>query len=352
MNNLLIGSQDDRSGAGSWVYYETIAGGQGGRPPRPDLPNDTPHDAMNGVHTGMTNTKNTPVEAFERAFPMRVRRYRLRRGSGGAGSAAGGEGIERELEVLVDATVSLITERRTSAALGPRRWRSGRGRGELAAARRRREPRRAPARQVHDPSRGGRRRADPDPRWRRAGVPSATLTEELGERRPADADELHAGPAGADVEQSFLDRVVERGDDRPRSTPGPSCDGSSRTSPPPTSRSSHRVSAIFPAPASRRRSRSARRVVSTAISPGGTPSAIRRSSALPTRFTSSFGPRDRRARPRLGSGRVVLEVRRTAEAGAQLADAARVPEVDVERRAEELVGVRSTCRRRSPGPGP
>jgi N-methylhydantoinase B/oxoprolinase/acetone carboxylase alpha subunit len=102
MNNLLVGGD-------GWVYYETIAGGQGARPSRP---------GMNGVHTGMTNTKNTPVEALERAYPMRVRRYRLRRGSGGDGLAAGGEGIERDLEMLEDCTVSLITERRVSAPWG------------------------------------------------------------------------------------------------------------------------------------------------------------------------------------------------------------------------------------------
>jgi N-methylhydantoinase B len=96
MNNVLVG------GAG-WVYYETVAGGQGARPDRP---------GMSGVHTGMTNTRNTPVEALERSFPLRVRRYALRTGSGGAGAQAGGEGIERDLEVLEDATVSLITERR------------------------------------------------------------------------------------------------------------------------------------------------------------------------------------------------------------------------------------------------
>jgi N-methylhydantoinase B/oxoprolinase/acetone carboxylase alpha subunit len=73
---------------------------------------------MSGVHTGMTNTKNTPIEALERAFPMRVRRYRLRRGSGGDGLAAGGEGIERDLEMLQDCTVSLITERRVSSPSG------------------------------------------------------------------------------------------------------------------------------------------------------------------------------------------------------------------------------------------
>jgi 5-oxoprolinase (ATP-hydrolysing) len=102
MNNLLIGGE-------GWVYYETIAGGQGARPSRP---------GMSGVHTGMTNTKNTPIEALERAYAMRVRRYRLRRGSGGGGLAVGGDGIERDLEMLQDCTVSLITERRVSSPWG------------------------------------------------------------------------------------------------------------------------------------------------------------------------------------------------------------------------------------------
>jgi N-methylhydantoinase B/oxoprolinase/acetone carboxylase alpha subunit len=66
----------------------------------------------------MTNTRNTPVEALERAYPLRVLRYRLRRGSGGTGLAAGGDGIERDLEVLEDCTASLITERRVSAPWG------------------------------------------------------------------------------------------------------------------------------------------------------------------------------------------------------------------------------------------
>jgi N-methylhydantoinase B len=104
MNNVLVGGD-------GWVYYETVAGGQGGRPSGP---------GMSGVHTGMTNTKNTPIEALERSYPMRVLRYRLRRGSGGAGSAAGGEGIERDLQVLEDCTVSLITERRVSSPPGLR----------------------------------------------------------------------------------------------------------------------------------------------------------------------------------------------------------------------------------------
>jgi len=102
MNNLLIGGR-------GWVYYETVAGGQGGRPGRA---------GMSGVHTAMTNTKNTPVEALERAYPMRVLRYRLRRGSGGAGAFAGGEGIERDLLLLEDVVVSLITERRVAPPWG------------------------------------------------------------------------------------------------------------------------------------------------------------------------------------------------------------------------------------------
>jgi N-methylhydantoinase B/oxoprolinase/acetone carboxylase alpha subunit len=102
MNNLLVGGD-------GWVYYETVAGGQGGRPGAP---------GMSGVHTGMTNTRNTPIEALERAFPLRVLRQRLRRGSGGAGRHPGGEGIERDLLVLEDVTVSLITERRVSRPWG------------------------------------------------------------------------------------------------------------------------------------------------------------------------------------------------------------------------------------------
>ena len=102
MNNTLIGGN-------GWVYYETVAGGQGGRPGRA---------GMSGVQTGMTNTQNTPVEALERSFAMRVRRYRLRVGSGGDGAAQGGDGVERDIEMLEAVTVSLITERRVSRPWG------------------------------------------------------------------------------------------------------------------------------------------------------------------------------------------------------------------------------------------
>jgi len=102
MNNVLAGGD-------GWVYYETVGGGQGGRPDRA---------GMSGVHTNMTNTRDTPVEAIERALPLRVRRYGLRRGSGGAGVHPGGDGIVRELEVLADTTLSLVTERRVSRPWG------------------------------------------------------------------------------------------------------------------------------------------------------------------------------------------------------------------------------------------
>jgi N-methylhydantoinase B/oxoprolinase/acetone carboxylase alpha subunit len=102
MNNVLLG-------ADGWVYYETIGGGQGARPWA---------DGMSGVHTAMTNTRDTPVEALERTLPLRVRRYSLRRGSGGVGTYIGGDGIDREIEMLDDVTVSLVTERRVSAPWG------------------------------------------------------------------------------------------------------------------------------------------------------------------------------------------------------------------------------------------
>ncbi|HVM20013.1 MAG TPA: hydantoinase B/oxoprolinase family protein [Egibacteraceae bacterium] len=107
MNNLLIG----HSGAGGapFSYYETIAGGEGATPFR---------DGISGVHTGMTNTRNTPAEAMELAYPLRVWRAELRRGSGGAGRHGGGDGVVREIEALAPATVTLQTERRATAPRG------------------------------------------------------------------------------------------------------------------------------------------------------------------------------------------------------------------------------------------
>jgi N-methylhydantoinase B len=96
MNNVLIGNDD-------FAYYETVGGGQGGRPASA---------GQSGIHTGMTNTKNTPVESLETHYPFRIVTYRLRSGSGGRGRYPGGEGIEREIEFLAPATVSLMGERR------------------------------------------------------------------------------------------------------------------------------------------------------------------------------------------------------------------------------------------------
>jgi len=108
MNNLTIGGMDARSGE-PFAYYETIAGGMGARPTKP---------GVSGVHTHMTNSLNTPAEALEYAYPLRVRRYAIRRGSGGTGKYRGGDGVIREIEVLSDADVTLLSERRAFAPFG------------------------------------------------------------------------------------------------------------------------------------------------------------------------------------------------------------------------------------------
>ncbi len=108
MNNVTVGGTDPRTGE-AFAYYETIAGGQGGGPAGPGL---------SAVHVHMTNSRNTPIEALEHAYPLRVIRYAVRRGSGGRGLHAGGDGVVREIELLADATVSLLTERRQRAPQG------------------------------------------------------------------------------------------------------------------------------------------------------------------------------------------------------------------------------------------
>jgi N-methylhydantoinase B len=108
MNNLTIGGIDPRTGQ-PFAYYETIAGGMGARPTKP---------GVSGVHTHMTNSLNTPAEALEYAYPLRVRRYSLRQGSGGKGFHCGGDGIVREIEVLTNCQVTLLSERRKYAPWG------------------------------------------------------------------------------------------------------------------------------------------------------------------------------------------------------------------------------------------
>jgi N-methylhydantoinase B len=102
MNNVTLGSEDV-------VYYETIGGGQGGCPDAP---------GPSGLHVAMSNTLNTPIEALELEFPLRMTEYALRRGSGGEGEFPGGDGVIRELEALAPLHYSLITERRRHAPPG------------------------------------------------------------------------------------------------------------------------------------------------------------------------------------------------------------------------------------------
>jgi len=102
MNNVVLGN--DR-----FTYYETIAGGQGAC---------SNADGPSAVHVAMSNTLNTPVEALELSYPLRVERYELRRGSGGAGRFRGGDGVVRELRVLEHCRLSLLTQRRELAPRG------------------------------------------------------------------------------------------------------------------------------------------------------------------------------------------------------------------------------------------
>jgi len=108
MNNLTIGGIDPRTGA-EFSYYETVAGGMGARPNQ---------DGISGVHTHMTNSLNTPAEALEYAYPLRVRQYRIRKGSGGKGKHKGGDGVVREIETLATARMSLLADRRKHPPYG------------------------------------------------------------------------------------------------------------------------------------------------------------------------------------------------------------------------------------------
>ncbi len=108
MNNLTIGGIDPRTDR-PFAYYETIAGGMGAR---------SVADGLSGIHTHMTNSSNTPVEALEYAYPFRVLSYRYRRDSGGAGRYRGGDGIIREIELLTPARITLLSDRRIFAPYG------------------------------------------------------------------------------------------------------------------------------------------------------------------------------------------------------------------------------------------
>lgn len=105
MNNLTLGSM----ASPSFSYYETMGGGAGAGSWGP---------GASGVHTHMTNTRNTPIEVLEYTLPLRVLSYRIRRGSGGAGQHVGGDGMEREFELLTQVEAALLTERRSNAPQG------------------------------------------------------------------------------------------------------------------------------------------------------------------------------------------------------------------------------------------
>jgi N-methylhydantoinase B len=109
MNNFSFGGD-------GFAYYETIAGGMGAR---------SGADGVSGVHTHMTNTLNTPIEALEHAYPVRVTEYRLRPNSGGRGRRRGGDGIIREVEFLAPAQVSIVSDRRKTRPYGRPPGKSG-----------------------------------------------------------------------------------------------------------------------------------------------------------------------------------------------------------------------------------
>ncbi len=108
MNNVTIGGRGKGS-EGSFAYYETIGGGMGASPAK---------GGPSAVHSHMTNTLNTPAEALEYAYPLRVLRYEVRHGSGGGGQFRGGDGIRRDVQVLTEAQVTLLTERRRQNPYG------------------------------------------------------------------------------------------------------------------------------------------------------------------------------------------------------------------------------------------
>jgi N-methylhydantoinase B len=105
MNNIAMGYIGDKSGhRPSWDYYETIGGGMGA---------SQLSSGLDAVQTHMTNTLNTPIEALEMKYPLRICRYQIRQGSGGNGKHAGGDGLIREFEFLAPAQVTILSERRT-----------------------------------------------------------------------------------------------------------------------------------------------------------------------------------------------------------------------------------------------
>jgi len=109
MNNITFGGD-------GWTFYETLGGGQGA---------SSTGAGPSAVHVGMSNTRNTPIESLEWAYPIRIEEYAIRRGSGGAGAYAGGDGVVRRYRALERCTVTLLTERRVRAPAGTKGGESG-----------------------------------------------------------------------------------------------------------------------------------------------------------------------------------------------------------------------------------
>jgi N-methylhydantoinase B len=161
MNNLTIGGIDSRFGL-PYTYYETIAGGLGGSPQA---------DGASGHHAHMTNSLNTPVEALEYAYPFRMVRYAIRKNSGGAGLHRGGDGLVREIELLGDAQVTLLADRRETRPWGLAGGGAGEpgvstvirnGREETLPGKCTRELRAGNRLRIESPGGGGWGRAKPD----------------------------------------------------------------------------------------------------------------------------------------------------------------------------------------------
>ena len=175
MNNVVFGND-------SFTYYETIGGGQGA----------CPHaDGPSGVHVAMSNTLNTPAEALELSYPLRVERYELRLGSGGAGRQRGGDGVVRELRVLEPCRLSLLTQRRALAPRGAHGGEDGLPGPQLPERRgasRFREPRSRARRPPPDRVSGRRRLgcARSEPIERESPVPIDDRQVELEIRTQAD----------------------------------------------------------------------------------------------------------------------------------------------------------------------
>jgi N-methylhydantoinase B len=144
MNNVTFG------GVG-WTFYETLGGGQGA---------SARGAGPSGVHVGMSNTRNTPIESLERAYPIVIERYEMRRGSGGSGRHRGGDGVLRRYRVLEPCTVTLLTERRRLAPRGAAGGGDGavgenRLNGELLPAKCRRELKPGDVLELRTPGGGG-----------------------------------------------------------------------------------------------------------------------------------------------------------------------------------------------------